>query len=310
MLRLLHAGLCRSPASVSALRPAHTLVGVRTLSQAVRDVRAQMSEVAQSTLKSTQLNVLFESADVVVAGRPTGALAMNQYMVACKARARARHGSLIFFSQHTKQACFIDAGESPSIFGHWAATNGFSLSKVLLTHGHPDHVAGLRETIDTFPQADVYLHEEDQATLSEAPEFGKTFDLTIYPVYWDEVQSISDGDVLQVGNLRFECLHTPGHCAGHVCFYERQHQLFFAGDTLFKDTVGRTDLPGGNRDQMHQSLVYIMSQELQDNCVIFPGHMATTTFGRERRFNLFLKRPIAQAKRLIAAMASQQAQAQ
>jgi glyoxylase-like metal-dependent hydrolase (beta-lactamase superfamily II) len=99
---------------------------------------------------------------------------------------------------------------------------------------------------------------------------------------------ISENDTICFGNTILEVIHTPGHTTGHLCFYNRQNNILISGDTLFKGSIGRTDLPGGNYEIIEKSIrqkLYI----LPENTIVYPGHGDSTTIERERKTNPFIK---------------------
>ena len=104
----------------------------------------------------------------------------------------------------------------------------------------------------------------------------------------DDIEDVADGDEVCVGSLRFQVLHTPGHCPGHVCYYAEDQNLLLAGDLLFAGSIGRTDFPGMgcSVDDMRVSLRRVL--ELPDDTVVLPGHNEPTSIGRERSTNPFL----------------------
>jgi glyoxylase-like metal-dependent hydrolase (beta-lactamase superfamily II) len=170
------------------------------------------------------------------------------------------------------EAMVIDPGEpSPRILERLA---GRRVLYILSTHAHPDHIQGngyLKEQLG----ASIVLHQADvglfRAILGE----------TVQP---DRL--IEEDDVITVGALRFEVLHTPGHTPGSVTLLERGERALFTGDLLFAGSIGRTDFPGGSDIEMRQSLVKI--GKLEGDWRIYPGHGPETTLDHERRTNPFL----------------------
>lgn len=170
----------------------------------------------------------------------------------------------------------IDPGSDPSpTLLRLCVDNGWTLSHILLTHGHFDHMGGVAELQRTFPEAQVHLHAAD-AGLDEpltptAPLHGLTL--------WE------DGDTVSLGGLTIEVLHTPGHTAGSVVL--RCEDALFTGDTLFAGTAGRTDLPGGDPEVMGTSLKRLA--DLPGDFHIYPGHGSGSTLDRERQSNPYLR---------------------
>ncbi len=157
---------------------------------------------------------------------------------------------------------------------------------VILTHGHIDHIQGLGLLRQEFPSVQVYIHRLD-AHLLEDPDAnlsglaGGDFVTKAADVL------LEDGRTIEEAGIRLSVLHTPGHTPGGICLYAERDGVLFSGDTLFADSIGRTDFPGGSVDQL---LAGIRDKllVLPDLTVVHPGHGGRTTLGREKRCNPFL----------------------
>lgn len=170
------------------------------------------------------------------------------------------------------EALVIDPGEPhPTILER---VQGFKVKYLVNTHAHPDHIGGdayLKEQLGV----PLVLHPDDRellrAILGDAVE----------PDLW-----VREGDVLEVGDLRFEVWHTPGHTPGSITLLERRERVLFTGDLLFAGSIGRTDFPGGSDTQMRKSLARVAM--LEGDWRIYSGHGPETTLSHERWTNPFL----------------------
>ncbi len=153
---------------------------------------------------------------------------------------------------------------------------------IVNSHAHYDHVLGNERMRDLYG-VPLYLHERDVETLLQLPHITKSLFGSSVPSRAPD-RYLRDGDVLEVGSYRFRVLETPGHTPGCVCLYEEREDVLFTGDTLFAGTIGRTDLPGGDIEQLMQSLQYKI-WPLPDRVAIYPGHEEESTIGEERMHN-------------------------
>ena len=188
----------------------------------------------------------------------------------------AEHG-LSLYIETAEHRILFDMGQT-ALFSHNASVLGIDLAAVdiaILSHGHYDHVGGVTAVRQAFPGVPVYLHPEDADGTDQLMPTAKLGPLTLW----------RDGDVVPLGNLKVEVLHTPGHTPGSVCL--RCRDALFTGDTLFAGSCGRTDLPGGDGEKMTASLKRL--GELEGDFRIFPGHNEFTTLEQERATNPYLK---------------------
>ncbi|MGD8806226.1 MAG: MBL fold metallo-hydrolase [Chloroflexota bacterium] len=200
-----------------------------------------------------------------------GPLQTNCYLVCC---------------EETMLAAVIDpAWDGRSIVAA-AENDGWEISHILLTHAHFDHVGGLQET-KTLTGAPIYVHPDAVDMLSNTTMSAAFFGLRV-PAPPPPDHLLSPGQLLTVGRLNLHTLYTPGHAPGHVCYHLPDYRVLFDGDVLFKDGIGRTDLAGGNHEQLMNSIQNVLLP-LPDETRVFSGHGPATTIGEERRSNPFLQ---------------------
>lgn len=186
----------------------------------------------------------------------------------------------------SKRSAIIDTPlESTTYFDSLIKEKKLKVDAILLTHSHWDHIADCKK-ISELTKAPVYVHESDYPMLSD-PMSHTIIPLpfTIEPV--TNVLNVKSGDIVKIGSLEFEVIHTPGHTEGGVCYVEHKKGIVFAGDTLFKESIGRVDLPGGSMKTIMDS-IKVKLMALPDNFKVYSGHGPSTTIGWERIHNPFI----------------------
>lgn len=198
--------------------------------------------------------------------------------------------------EETREAICIDPGEKSAEIVSFLNVNDFHLQAITLTHAHFDHVGGTLDLQRSFPHAEIILHKDDEDlyyALPEQPLFLgiPSFQLKSLGFEYENPPALSrnweDGEIYAVGNLRFKVLHCPGHTRGHVVLAEETHKKVFVGDCLFEGSIGRTDLPGGNHEQLMDS-IHSKILTLGDDFTVYSGHGRETTIGKEKASNPFL----------------------
>lgn len=192
----------------------------------------------------------------------------------------------ILMCNDTRKAAVVDPGGDLARIQQQLKAMGAVAEKILLTHAHIDHAGGTAALARELAVPVIGPHEGDLFWIQGLPQqsamFGFPAAETFTPDQW-----LHDGDQVQVGNVRLEVIHCPGHTPGHVVFFSPVDQLAIVGDVIFQGSIGRTDFPQGN----HQQLVSSIRDKLfplGDKVTFIPGHGPESTFGEERRHNPFV----------------------
>jgi hydroxyacylglutathione hydrolase len=199
--------------------------------------------------------------------------------------------------EETREGVLIDPGDDVDLLLASAREHGLTITMILLTHAHLDHVTGVGKA-KTALDAPVWLHQDDNFLYERAVEQGRMFGIPVEPQ--PPIDRFYDGEgPLKFGRYEVRVLHTPGHCPGGVCLAIRKEgkegketkegkdPTLFVGDTLFAGSIGRTDLPGGDLATLLRSIRDVLFS-FPDDTVVWPGHGEQTTIGREKRTNPFL----------------------
>ena len=177
--------------------------------------------------------------------------------------------------ENTHAAAVVDPGDEAARILAQAKEDGVEIKLILLTHAHYDHTTGVAELHKALPDVPVYLHPNDAARLGTP----------VFPPLGMEPTLYKDGDVVRVGDIDVQVLHTPGHTPGGVCLMAGD--VLFTGDTLFQGSMGRTDLPGGSYEQIMASLARLA--RLPGDFQVLPGHMGMSTLEAERKSNYYMQ---------------------
>lgn len=201
---------------------------------------------------------------------PVGPLQCNCSIIACP---------------ETKEAAVIDPGGDPEVILAVLKRHGLTCKYLLHTHAHFDHVLGAR-AVKEATGAKICLHEGDKWLYENLAKQGSMFGFkTTDPLPADEY--LNDEQAIEVGNIKTKVIHTPGHTPGSLCFsLAEDDSVLFAGDTLFRRSIGRTDLWGGSFEQIIESISDRLFR-LDDSTVVVPGHGTETTIWEEKRENPF-----------------------
>jgi glyoxylase-like metal-dependent hydrolase (beta-lactamase superfamily II) len=193
----------------------------------------------------------------------------------------------IFGDETTRQAMVVDPGDEIDRILDILSLHQLTVTAIVITHAHIDHIGGAQE-LKAATGAPVYMNLAD-SELQRMMDVQATWLGIPTPQAVDIDVPVKDGDKLLVGAAEVHVLHTPGHTQGSICLWMPSEGKLVAGDTLFRDSIGRTDLPGGDGRQILQS-IHDQLLPLPGDTQVFPGHGDPTTIAREKRSNYFLQR--------------------
>jgi len=199
----------------------------------------------------------------------TGPLAVNSYVVT---------------DEKTKKTFIVDPGGHNTDMVNYIKENDLQVEFIILTHGHGDHIGGVPALRKEFPAAKLVIGIHDKEML-EDPELNMSGMMYVQPLSLTADRYIADGETLQMGELELKFFHTPGHTPGGICILVEN--AVFSGDTLFEQSIGRTDFPGSS----YQAIVKSIREKLfvlPDETAVYPGHMGPTSIGFEKENNPFV----------------------
>ena len=188
------------------------------------------------------------------------------------------------YDEETKEGFIVDPGAYCRELTTKAIEAGLDIKYIILTHGHGDHIGGIEGHLKDFSGAKIVAHE-DEAEMLENPQYNLSLEVCGKPLSIKADIFVRDKDTLKVGNLELTFIHTPGHTKGGMCIYVAGQ--LFSGDTLFRQSIGRSDFYGGD----YRALINSIKDRLYvfpDDTKVYPGHMGMTTIGDEKRGNPFV----------------------
>lgn len=198
-----------------------------------------------------------------------------------------QQNAALLWDDASREAVLTDVGGESERLLSAVSQNQLKLQAIWLTHGHLDHASGVADLTEQQSVPVLGPHQSDDYWLQALPEitanYGFPVSKPLTPTRW-----LEDGDELSVGEHKFIVYHIPGHTPGHVVFYSQANNLLIAGDILFRESIGRTDFPGGN----HADLIHGIQSKLltlPDSTRVLPGHGPMTTIGHEKLHNPYLR---------------------
>ena len=188
----------------------------------------------------------------------------------------------IVSNEETKETFIIDPGEEAESIEQKLQEEQLNLKAILLTHGHFDHMMAVNELLEKH-QVEVYIGENEEELLGD-PYQNCSGSMMNRPYITKANKTLKDNDVLELAGMTIKVLYTPGHTGGGVCYYLEAENVLFSGDTVFCQSVGRSDLPTGNGRVLQESIrkkIVPLPEDMQ----IFPGHGDSTILSYEKKYN-------------------------
>jgi glyoxylase-like metal-dependent hydrolase (beta-lactamase superfamily II) len=192
----------------------------------------------------------------------------------------------VFGDEESREALVVDPGDDVAAILEIVARHGLKVKGIVITHAHIDHIGGAQK-LKRATGAPVYMNQADAELNRMMAVQASWLGMPAPEAVAIDVDA-RDGDLLRLGAVEFQVLHTPGHSPGSIGLWIPSERKLVAGDTLFRDSIGRTDLPGGDGRLILKS-IHDKFLPLPEDTVVIPGHGESTTMGREKRFNCFLR---------------------
>lgn len=188
----------------------------------------------------------------------------------------------LVYGEDSKEGVIIDPADNADYIGRRCMELHVTPRAILLTHGHGDHILAVEELRRQY--GIPVIAGEKEADMLLDPVLNLSQGLGMAPVSLRADQEVQDGDVLALAGFSFRVIETPGHTSGSLCYYVEEEKVLFSGDTLFAESLGRTDFPTGNTQEIIQSIAGVLLK-LPEDVMVYPGHGEPTTIGHERKYN-------------------------
>ena len=188
----------------------------------------------------------------------------------------------VIYREDIKKAIIVDPGDDGAYILKQCEALLVKPEVILLTHGHFDHIMGVAEIKQAYPEIKIYAGEKERKMLSD-PSVNMSFHMG-RSCFVEADHFMSDGETLEAAGITLNVITTPGHTEGSVCYYRKEDDVLISGDTLFLESLGRTDLPGGNPTQIIASIREKLFT-LPGDTMVYPGHGNVTTIGHEKSYN-------------------------
>ena len=199
-----------------------------------------------------------------------------------------QENTYVLFNEQ-KQAIIIDPGcyykNEKEELSNYINNQNLKVVQLINTHCHLDHIFGNKWVYETYA-LELFIHKNEEVVLAFGPQSGQMWGLP-FDNYEGPLHFLTEGDTLNLGEDKLKIILAPGHSPGSICFYCEEQKFIIAGDVLFRDSIGRTDLPLGDHNTLLQSIRQQLFT-LPDDVVVYPGHGPSTTIGYEKMHNPFL----------------------
>ncbi|MCT4595536.1 MAG: MBL fold metallo-hydrolase [Anaeromicrobium sp.] len=187
----------------------------------------------------------------------------------------------VVYDKDSLKGCIIDPGDNGKVISNFIDQKEISLESIVLTHCHYDHIGAVQYLKDKY-KSKVYIHELDEEGLTSS-EINRSKYHNKKIQFKGHIR-LKEKDIINIGPIKMEVIHTPGHTPGSICLYIKKEKVIFTGDTIFDTDIGRMDLPGGSVKDMAYSLDKL-DKKLNDEVTIYPGHDVSATMEYVRKHN-------------------------